>query len=582
MFRIILLIFCVALAVMGLDWLSQQEGTVTVENFFGFQTRPFSLAEVFVALVALTVIAILLWSIVTAIWHAPKAVVQGHHARRKKRGYENLSRGMIAVGAGNAVAARRHARKSKRLLNEDPLADLLIAQSAQLAGDNATARQTYKQMLDKPETHLLGLHGLYMEAKQANETEAAQHYVNEAAKAAPNLDWAGKARFENLCATGKWDEALVVLQQNLKNRLIDKETAKRQRAVLLTGLALRNEDAEPDKARGQALEAHNLAPDLVPAAVVAARLFSNRGNIRKATNVIETTWKISPHPELAEAYARVRPGDSTRDRYTRIKTLAAMYRTHPESYLALAQAAIDAMQWSEARIALGTVLAEAPTQRSLAMMAELEHAEHDDTGAAREWLSRAVRAPKDAAWVAGNYVSQIWAPISPETGELDVFEWKAPEGGEEAAQTIILELQEAYENQEQARVETKKAKAQRIEDIAAEDADREAGSKSAQSDPPQSKPHKTANISISGARTAAIPVRGTDGPIDSHATNGAKATGDGKTRAKAQKGQSSSENPRDAKKDDGTNLPAPSNGTKPAKAPKPPKPPLPDDPGTGP
>jgi HemY protein len=44
----------------------------------------------------------------------------------------------------------------------------------------------------------------------------------------------------------------------------------------------------------------------------------------------------------------------------------------------------------------------------------------------RQLLSKAVRAPRDPAWVADGVVSERWAPVSPITGKLDAFEWRAP------------------------------------------------------------------------------------------------------------------------------------------------------------
>ena len=60
------------------------------------------------------------------------------------------------------------------------------------------------------------------------------------------------------------------------------------------------------------------------------------------------------------------------------------------------------------------------------MMADLEQAEHGATGRVREWLARASRAPRDAAWVADGYVSDRWLPTSPVTGRLDAFTWQTP------------------------------------------------------------------------------------------------------------------------------------------------------------
>ena len=47
-------------------------------------------------------------------------------------------------------------------------------------------------------------------------------------------------------------------------------------------------------------------------------------------------------------------------------------------------------------------------------MAELERAEHNDEGRAREWIARAVHAAPDPTWTADGHVSDRWLPASPE------------------------------------------------------------------------------------------------------------------------------------------------------------------------
>ncbi len=34
--------------------------------------------------------------------------------------------------------------------------------------------------------------------------------------------------------------------------------------------------------------------------------------------------------------------------------------------------------------------------------------------------------PRDRAWIADGYISDRWLPVSPVTGAVDGFEWKAP------------------------------------------------------------------------------------------------------------------------------------------------------------
>ncbi len=59
-------------------------------------------------------------------------------------------------------------------------------------------------------------------------------------------------------------------------------------------------------------------------------------------------------------------------------------------------------------------------------MAEIERTEHGDSGRARAWTLRAVRALHDPVWTADGYVSATWRPVSPVTGRLDAFQWQTP------------------------------------------------------------------------------------------------------------------------------------------------------------
>ena len=94
--------------------------------------------------------------------------------------------------------------------------------------------------------------------------------------------------------------------------------------MLLTAQAQTAEESDPERALTLALEAHGLAPDLVPAAAIAGRLLASRGNTPRAAKILQRTWSRSPHPDLATAYAYARIGDSPRDRLDRVKQLAAL------------------------------------------------------------------------------------------------------------------------------------------------------------------------------------------------------------------------------------------------------------------
>ncbi|MGH6935668.1 MAG: hypothetical protein ACRED2_05705, partial [Methylocella sp.] len=193
-------------------------------------------------------------------------------------------------------------------------------------------------------------------------------------------------------------------------------------------IALGKEQTEPDEALRLARWAIKRAPDLVPAIALAARLLIRKGGARKAAKIIETAWRLMPHPELAKLYLDLHPGDSNADRLARARVLAKHSPHSPESRMALASAAITACDYESARQAMLPMIQEdeRPTVRMCLLMAEIEEAEHGESGYAHAWLARASRAPRDACWIAGGVMSDQWLPASPVTGKLDAFVWQRP------------------------------------------------------------------------------------------------------------------------------------------------------------
>ena len=421
MIRVVFFLLVVGALALGVAWLADRPGDVVV-TWQGWRIET-SLMVLGAALVVATAVLALLWSLVRAVLRSPSRLRAHRHRRRGERAYEAISRGLIAVGAGDLDAARKHASEAKRIAPAEPLALLLGAQHAQLAGDREAADSAFRTMASRPDTKALGLRGLFIEAKRRGDHASAHALAEEAAREHPSLGWAGKAVLELRCATGDWAGALALLERN--RRALDKESYRRQRAVMLTARALALEETDRDSAKAFALEAAKLAPTLVPAAALAGRMLAEGGEPRKARRMIDKAWQANPHPHLAQAYAQLRFGDAARDRLKRIESLVQKVPGHIEGALALARAAIDAQEYAKARAALAPHLA-ALTKRVALLMAELERAERNDEGRAREWLARALNAAPDPAWTADGYVSDRWLPVSPVSGRLDAFEWREP------------------------------------------------------------------------------------------------------------------------------------------------------------
>lgn len=424
MIRVLIYLVIIAAFAAGAVWMAERPGEVAIV-WEGYRVET-SVAVAAIGVVALVFLGMLVWSLLRFVFGLPGLFSLSNRTRRRAKGFEALSRGMVAVGSGDPVSAQRYAHQARKLVAEEPLTLLLEAQSAQMAGDKPAAEESFKAMLDHSETRVLGLRGLFVEARRRGDREAAQAFADEAVKLSPSLAWANDALLEFHTSTGDWAAARTAVERRAALKLADKAEARRQRAVLLAAEALQKRDSAPEASLSAALEAVKLAPTLVPAAALAGEQLAARGDARKATKILEACWRDSPHPDIAAAYINARPKDSAEARLQRAETLSRLRPTEPEAALAVATAAVAARNFDKARAALTPLLASTPTTRACLLMAELEEAAGGSPARVREWLARATRAPHDPAWVADGVVSAKWLPASPVTGALDAFVWTMP------------------------------------------------------------------------------------------------------------------------------------------------------------
>ena len=407
----------------GFAWLADRPGTLTV-RWLGREIE-----MTFVAGVALAFVAVLaiwfFWSMFRRLWNSPQSMGQYWQFRKNRKGYDSLSRGIIAAGAGDAAAAAKHAAIAGNALADEPLVNVLAAQAAQLKGDRASVKRIFEAMTKSPDTEALGLRGLFADARQSGDAAMARTYAERALALNPRLAWASTAVLQLQSAARDFPAAITTLTQQLKSGLISQADGNRKQAAMLAAQALGLEDRDKPQALDLALKAHKLDPSLVPAAAVAARILITQAAQRKAAKIIKETWTLAAHPDLAEIQANLMPGDNLEARFERVRDLVTLNRDGIEGAAALARTAIKAKRWEIAREALKLYSDSRPQARICALMADIEEA-NGDKGRAREWLARALNAPRDPIWVSDGVASPRWTPISPVSGEIVPCEWKAP------------------------------------------------------------------------------------------------------------------------------------------------------------
>jgi len=391
MVRGLLLLIKVALIVAAALYISEYPGRVSID-WQGWRVD-ISVGLLALLLLAFVVVSVIFARLFSGTMAVPGRFLASRRATRRERGYKALTQGLVAVAAGDPAEARRLARKAETLLEDPPLTRLLTAQAAQLEGDSDAAKKYFAEMLENQETAFLGTRGLLMQAVSDGDRDKATDLAEKAFTLRPGTSWAARHLLDLQQEAGDWDGALKTITVAMRNKAIPDGEAKRMKAKLLVAQARERQSAgDYDQALKLANQAGKLAGDLAEAVTMSARLLARRGKEAKATRLLEDAWRQAPDPAISRAYRDVAPAGATPlSQVTRFEHLLSINPDHPESHIALAEAALDAELWGEARSHLEKLTEgdDHPEPRVCRLMAQLEEAEHADLEKARYWLAKA-------------------------------------------------------------------------------------------------------------------------------------------------------------------------------------------------
>jgi HemY protein len=429
MLRALWLILLLGILAVATMWLADNPGQASL-NWQGYviETSAAVLVSIVVAIAIVSALIYRLWIFIRGI---PGGVSRHRREGRRRRGYLALTRGMVAVAAGDTGEARRQAHHADDLLDEPSLTMLLSAQSAQLTGDEKAAQKFFTEMLNNPDTEFLGLRGLINQAMKLDDHVNSLKWVRRAYLLKPESDWVAHTLFDLASRDGLWAEADEALAGAVRKKQVTASDVRHSRAVLSHQISLEAAAAgDSAKALKMSKKACNEAPDFSPAHIHHATLLKASGKHRKAIGVLESAWNAAPHPEIATAYWPATGADDAMARMKAAQKLASFNSGHPVTLMMLARVALEASLWGEARNSLRAIEAfdEPVSSGYCQLMAQLEELEHSDLTTAREWLVRAANADSDPSWICkdcGN-AATTWTALCGGCGGFDTFQWRKP------------------------------------------------------------------------------------------------------------------------------------------------------------
>ena len=364
---------------------------------------------------------------------------------RERKGYEALSEGMMALASGEGHLAMTKAARADKYLQQPQLTNLLTAQAAEMTGDRKKAEETYKKLLTDDKTRFVGVRGIMKQKLSEGDTDTAMALAQKAFALKPKHEETQDILLRLQAEKSDWAGARKTLGAKLKAGNLPRDVHKRRDAVLALSEARDIlVDGKTIEAREAAIEANRLSPDLIPAAIMAARGYISEGNARYATRVLTKVWNAQPHPDIAAAFAEIAPDETSEERLKRFAKLTKTTADHPETKMLMAELYIAAEDFPAAKRALGDLVEKDPTARNLTIMAAIERGEGADDSIVRGWLTKALTAPRGPQWICENcqHIHATWAATCDNCGSFDTMAWKTPPASEVAmpAGTEMLPL----------------------------------------------------------------------------------------------------------------------------------------------
>ncbi|MEP2531705.1 heme biosynthesis HemY N-terminal domain-containing protein [Shimia sp.] len=443
--KILAFVAVIAGLTYGSVHLLESDGGVMI-TFAGseYSLSPFEVVLALIALVVLVWVAIKLVALLVAVLkflNGDETAISRYFDRnRERKGYQALSEGLMALASGEGRAAMEKARRAERYLKQPELTNLITAQAAEMSGDKRKAEEVYKTLLEDKRTRFVGVRGLMKQKLTEGKTDVALKLAETAFALKPRHEEVQDMLLRLQTDAKDWSGARGTLNAKLKHGSLPRDVHRRRDAVLALGEARDvMEEGSSIEMRERAIEANRLSPDLVPAAVMAARGYIEQGKPRNATRLLKKAWDAQAHPDLAAAFAEIAPDETPAERIKRFKALIKANPDHPEARMLMAELNIAAEDFPEARRALGDLYENDPTQRSLTIMAAIERGEGAKDAVIKGFLAKALTSPRGPQWVCSNCnnIHAEWVPTCENCHHFDTLSWTAPPEAEARSGTGV-------------------------------------------------------------------------------------------------------------------------------------------------
>ncbi len=335
---------------------------------------------------------------------------------------------MTSTAEGDLKQGRQNLTKLKSKIGNHDIADLLELRILKKEKDFDKLEKLSQKLLKSKNSQLVGIKALTESWSMKNDFEKALPLANKAFEARQDLFWVVKYAFDLRAKSADWQGALEVLETASKKNLINKEKYAELKAICLYEIALE------EKKKGQKLscvknliQAHDLLPDFVPAALELADFYQKDEQIRKAQKLLKEVWRINPNVMIAEAYLKLFDDDTPLSHVQRMENLAlCQAKNQALNNFMLADLNMKAKLWDKAKSEFELFLISNPATKKIAkLISKYEKVVNQNIKAAQNWSKREKDCVEDCLWVCSHCAktSSKWKPFCPDCGAFNSLNW---------------------------------------------------------------------------------------------------------------------------------------------------------------
>lgn len=418
--------------VVAAVWLLEQPGSLIIEFLDYKVTASFGIG--LLVLAALILIAITVYKVLNGIVSIPKVLSRYKNESARQRGYRAMTRGFVAVAAGNAKDATKFSKETRRFLpNEQGLPLLLEAQAARLRGEEGKAKEIFRELLKDRDAAFFGIRGLLKSAIDEGNKIKALDYARQALALNPKQPWIIKTVYDLELQNRRWDNALETAKKGIRFKAISKERAVSDHIAILLHRAREDELAGLQiEAVKKLQQAYKMDKCFVPTFLALGKIYMEQEKNRKVKSMLEKIWKKNPHPDLVNFWRQLAPENTAKNPMKQLRFFEKVLALKPDSVegqMAIARIAMEASLWGEAKAYLTAAEKIQPLAEIYRMRAEIEQQTTKNEDVVRTWLLQASEAPAGKVWHCRltGHIYDRWSAIAEPHGSFNTIEWGYPE-----------------------------------------------------------------------------------------------------------------------------------------------------------